>query len=328
MKVLFTSVGRRVELVQAFRKAADELNINLTIIGADIAEDAPALFFCDETQIVYRIKDERYIPQLLSICEKEQIDCLIPTIDTDLLLLAESKERFEAIGTKVLISAVDKVQLCRDKNYTSDYFISLGLKAAPSVNNVDDFEDILRNGDISFPVFIKPKDGSSSINAYKAENLEELKFYAEKIEDYIIQPFISGREFTIDIFCDYQGNPVYITPRERLAVRSGEVLKTRITQDDTMIEEMMKLIADYKPCGQITVQLIQDAETGENYYIEINPRFGGGAPLSIKAGADSAKAVLKMLSGENLVYEEKAAVDGAVYCRFDQSVCVNEEISK
>ncbi len=90
-----------------------------------------------------------------------------------------------------------------------------------------------------------------------------------------------------------------------------------------MIAEMLKLVADYKPCGQITVQLIQDEKTGDNYYIEINPRFGGGAPLSIKAGADSAKAVLKMLSGEKLVYQDKAARDGAVYSRFDQSVCVN-----
>lgn len=324
MKILFTSVGRRVELVQAFRKAANELQIELTIIGADIATDAPALFFCDETQIVCRIKDSNYIPQLLAICESEKVDCLIPTIDTDLLLLAENKKQFEAVGTKVLISAVDKVQLCRDKNYTADYFVSLGLKSPLPMNNVEKYEEVMAKGKVSFPAFIKPKDGSSSINAYKVENLDDLKLYAEKIEDYIIQPFISGREYTIDIFCDYEGNPVHITPRERLAVRSGEVLKTKITQDDTMIAEMLKLIADYKPCGQITVQLIQDEKTGDNYYIEINPRFGGGAPLSIKAGADSAKAVLKMLSGEKLVYQEKAAKDGSVYSRFDQSVCVNE----
>lgn len=92
-----------------------------------------------------------------------------------------------------------------------------------------------------------------------------------------------------------------------------------------MISEMMKLIVDYKPCGQITVQLIQDEASGDNYYIEINPRFGGGAPLSIKAGADSAEDVLKMLNGEKLIYVEKAAKDGAIYCRFDQSVCVNED---
>lgn len=319
MKIMFTSVGRRVELMQAFRKAAEELGVPLTIIGADITDTAPALFFCDETQLVCRIKEPEYIPQLLSICEKEKVDCLIPTIDTDLLLLAENKEKFEAIGTKVLISAVDKVKLCRDKRFTADYFISLGLKSPVPVDAVEKY----RSG---YPAFIKPKDGSSSIDAYKVNHEEDLKTYANKISDYIIQPFISGREFTIDIFCDYEGNPVYITPRERLAVRAGEVLKTQITQDDRMIEEMKKLIADYKPCGQITVQLIKEESTGENYYIEINPRFGGGAPLSIKAGADSAKAVIRMLNGEKLSYEEKAARDKAVYSRFDQSICVDEGV--
>lgn len=328
MKILFTSVGRRVELVQAFRTAAEKLNVPLKIIGADITEDAPALFFCDESRIVCKIREKEYIPQLLSICKKQKVDCLIPTIDTDLLLLAENKASFEAIGTKVLISAVDKVKLCRDKNYTADYFVSLGLKSPLPVNSVEKYEKALRLGTVSFPAFIKPKDGSSSINAYKVENLEDLKLYAEKIEDYIIQPFISGREYTIDIFCDYEGNPIYITPRERMVVRAGEVLKTQIVQDDVMIQEMQTLIEDYKPCGQITVQLIRDEVTDEDYYIEINPRFGGGAPLSMKAGADSAEALLKMLNGNKLEYKEKAARDGAIYSRFDQSVCVTEEIEK
>lgn len=323
MKILFTSVGRRVELMQAFRKAADELKVALTIIGADITDSAPALYFCNETRIVPRIKDEKYIPVLLDICERERVDCLIPTIDTDLLLLAENKKYFKAIGTIVLISAVDKVRLCRDKNYTADYFHSLGLKSPQPVNRVEKYEDEIEKGKAGFPAFIKPKDGSSSIDAYRVENLEDLKVYAEKIGDYIIQPYISGKEYTIDIFCDYDGNPVYITPRERLAVRAGEVLKTRITQDETMIAEMQTLIKDFKPCGQITVQLIREEATGDDYYIEINPRFGGGAPLSIKAGADSAEAVIRMLSGEMLKYMEKAARDGAVYSRFDQSVCVN-----
>lgn len=323
-KIMFTSVGRRVELVQAFRHAANELEVGLTIIGVDISPSAPALFFCDETRIVCGIYNENYIPQLLSICETEKVDCLIPTIDTDLLLLAENKKRFEKIGTKVLISAVDKVKLCRDKNYTGEYFQSVGLKSPTPVNSIEKFEEMLRTGKVQFPAFIKPKDGSSSINAFRVDTLDDLKTHAAKIDGYIIQPFISGKEYTVDIFCDYEGNPVYITPRERLVVRSGEVLKTRIAQDDTIIGEMKTLVEDYKPCGQITVQLIQDQDSNENYYIEINPRFGGGAPLSMKAGADSAKALLRMLSGEKLIYMEKAARNGAIYSRFDQSVCVNE----
>lgn len=325
MKILFTSVGRRVELLQAFRHAAEKNGVDLTIIGVDISRDAPALYFCDVTEIVCRISDKNYIPSLLAICERENVDCLIPTIDTDLLLLSKHKHCFEHIGTKVLISRTEKVQICRDKNYTADYFISLGLKSPKPFNSVEKYEAELNLKKQSFPAFIKPKDGSSSINAYRVDNLDDLKLYAEKIRDYIIQPYISGKEYTIDIFCDYDGNPVYITPRERMAVRAGEVLKTRIVQDEVMIAEMQALIADYMPCGQITVQLIRDEKTGDNYYIEINPRFGGGAPLSMKAGADSAEAVLKMLNGDRLSYHNKAARDGAIYCRFDQSICVNED---
>lgn len=324
MKILFTSVGRRVELIQAFHNAAERLGVDLTIIGVDITKSAPALQFCDQAEIVCRISDENYIPLLLSICKKKKVDCLIPTIDTDLLLLAKNKCKFEQVGTKVLVSRPEKVKLCRDKNYTADYFISLGLKSPRPINSVEKHESEMNLGKQFFPAFIKPKDGSSSINAYRVDALEDLKLYAKKIGDYIIQPFISGKEYTIDIFCDYEGNPVYITPRERIAVRSGEVLKTRITQDEVMIAEMQTLIKDYRPCGQITVQLIQNEQTGDNYYIEINPRFGGGSPLSMKAGADSAEAVIRMLRGEVLTYIDKAAKDGAIYCRFDQSVCVNE----
>lgn len=324
MKILFTSIGRRVELIQSFRNAAEQLNTELTIVGADIVDSAPALYFCDEIKIVPKIENKQYIPVLLDICEHEKIDCLIPTIDTDLLLLSENKEKFETVGTKVLISAIEKVKLCRDKNYTADYFRSLGLQSPQPVNTVEKYEEEIKEGKVGFPAFIKPKDGSSSINAYRVEDMEDLKVYAEKIGEYIIQPYISGKEYTIDIFCDYEGNPIYITPRERLAVRAGEVLKTKITQDDIMIAEMQVLIKDFKPCGQITVQLIRDEVSGVDYYIEINPRFGGGAPLSIKAGADSAKAVIQMLNGEKLNYVEKAAKDGAVYSRFDQSICVSQ----
>ena len=323
MKILFTSIGRRVELIQAFRNAARKLNIPLTIIGVDITDRAPALQFCDEQKIICRITDKEYIPQLIEICKREKVDCLIPTIDTDLLILAENKGEFVKIGTKVLISCPEKIRICRDKNYTADYFISLGLKSPVPVNTVEKCEEKMKTGEMSFPIFIKPKDGSSSINAYKVTNQSDLYLYANKIGDYIIQPYISGTEYTIDIFCDYNGNPVFITPRERMAVRAGEVLQTRITQDDVMIREMLTLVADYKPCGQITVQLIRDEITSDDYYIEINPRFGGGAPLSIKAGADSAKAVLQMLRGEKLCYIEKAAIDGAIYSRYEQSIRIN-----
>lgn len=314
MRILFTGVGRRIELLQAFRNAALVLNKDLKIYGADMAGTAPALAYCDFTRRVVAMKDPGYIQNLLDICAADHIDLLIPTIDTDLLILSENKEKFEAIGTRVMISAPDKIGICRDKNNTSQFFVDCGLHAPMPVNDWKEYKS-------GFPAFIKPKDGSSSINAFKVENEEELEVYAGQVEDYIVQPFVSGREYTIDIFCDWNGNPISIVPRERLQVRAGEVLKTRIELDQTMIEEAKVLCAAFKPCGPMTVQLIRDAE-GIDWYIEINPRFGGGAPLSMKAGARSAEAILKLMDGEEV--EEQKVTDGAIYSRFDQSVCITE----
>lgn len=313
MKILFTSVGRRVELMQTFRKAAQKLEIPLEIYGADIIDSVPALAFCDHTVIVPRIRDEGYIPELKRICAEECMDALIPTIDTDLLILAKNRDEFG--NTRVVISSPEKIVICRDKRMTAEYFHSVGLLSPQPVDRWEEYRG-------RFPAFIKPKDGSSSINAYKVENAEELKAYAAHVPDYIIQPYISGTEYTVDIFCDFEGNPIFITPRIRLAVRAGEVLKTEIAQDDKIIGEMKQLVDDYKPCGQITVQLIREKKSGDDYYIEINPRFGGGAPLTIKAGADSAKALIRLLNGERLEYMKEAAEDGAIYSRFDQSIKV------
>lgn len=314
-RILFTGAGRRIELLQAFRQASLRLGVSLKIIGADMVSTAPALPFCDYGRMVCSMRDEAYIPTLLDICRRDQIDLLIPTIDTDLRLLADHKAEFEAVGTRVMVSEPEMIAKCRDKNITADFFEECGLHAPRTVNSVEAYSG-------PYPCFIKPKDGSSSIGANRADDIEGLRAFAGQLDDYVIQPYIDGEEFTVDIFCDFDGNPITIIPRRRLAVRSGEVLKTRIALDDQIISECEKLIEAFKPCGPMTVQLIRQASTGTDYFIEINPRFGGGAPLSMKAGADSAEAILRLLAGEAVIRKTEGLADGAVYSRFDQSVCV------
>ena len=312
-KILFTSVGRRVELVQQFRNAANGLNMTVEIYGGDIDMTAPALCFCDKKVMLPKINASNYILFLIEYCKENSIDLVIPTIDTDLLILAREKHRFEDNGVKVLISKLDKVNLCRNKNFTAEYFEYLGLKAPHTVNDVHIYT-------AGFPAFIKPKDGSSSINAFRVENMEDLISRSQRMSDYVVQPFVEGKEYTVDVLCDFEGNPIFITPRERLAVRAGEVLKTKIHHDETIINDIKMIINDFKPCGPITVQLIQEDSTGINYFIEINPRFGGGAPLSMKAGANSAIAILQMLNSEELQYVHCAAKENSLFSRFDQSI--------
>ena len=318
--ILFTGAGRRIELITAVREASLTEGIPLSIIGADMAREAPVLSFCVRVRQVVPISDPSYIEELLAICGEEAVDLLIPTIDTDLLLLSQNRERFLAQGTRVLISEEEKIRLCRDKNLTGDFFAGCGLKAPATVHDIAAYAG-------PFPAFIKPKDGSSSIGAHRAETEEALAHYARELDDYVIQPLIEGEEYTIDICCDFEGHTISIVPRIRQRVRAGEVLQTKIVMDDALIRASEEVIRAFRPCGPITVQAIRHKETGEDYFIEINPRFGGGSPLSMAAGADSARAILRLLAGkepERYPFIE----DGAVYNRFDRSVKVTAGVKR
>lgn len=314
IRIMFTGVGRRVELLQAFREAALGLGVGLKLYGADMTGTVPALAYCDYSRRVCGMLEEGYVDELLALCEADGINLLVPTIDTDLLALSRSVERFVEVGTRVLVSAPEKVALCRDKNLTAGFFESCGLHAPATYHDFREYPG-------PYPCFIKPKDGSSSINAFKVADAGELAMYAGMVEGYVIQPFVEGVEYTADVFCDFEGHPVHITPRVREAVRAGEVLRTRIALDERIIGEVRRLVEGFRPVGPMTVQLIRDADTGEDFFIEINPRFGGGAPLSMKAGARSVETLLRLLLGEEVSYQP-GQCDGAVYARFDQSACV------
>ncbi|GHU79943.1 hypothetical protein AGMMS49992_32490 [Clostridia bacterium] len=312
MNILFTCVGRRVELIQAFRAAADNLAIRLRIYGSDTDINAPAAFFCDQYIQSCIIIEPQYIKTLVQICKNEQVDAVIPTIDTDLIILSESKDLFLEVGTRVIVSDIDTILLCRDKSKTVDFIHSCGLLAPNAVDDMMEYSGKL-------PCFIKPKDGSSSINAFRIDKKEDLVLYTTKINDYLIQPYIKGKEYTVDILCDFEGNPIHITPRERLRIRSGEVIQTIIVQDERIVEECKIILSAIQFIGAITIQLIREEITGNDYFIEINPRFGGGAPLSMKAGADSACSLLRILNGETIVYQSEVNT-GEIYSRYDQSI--------
>jgi len=315
--LLFTCIGRRVELVQAFRSSAFDSGMNLTIIGIDNSLNAPALVFCDKSFTICRINEESYIPTLIKLCKDNDVDLLIPTIDTDLLILSENRSRFLEINTEVLVSDYKQIQICRDKRKTAEFLKRCCLCTPDTIDDVDLYAG-------GFPCFIKPRDGSSSINAFKINSQAELLDRAKIVPDYIIQPFIRGDEFTVDVFCDFLGNPLYIIPRKRLLVRSGEVLVTEICHDEQIELECNQIIKAFKPRGPLTIQLIRD-EKGVDYFIEINPRFGGGCPLSMKSGADIPRTIMQLLSGVPVVDNSiDSSSDGIIFSRFDQSIATGD----
>ena len=319
MNILILSAGRRVELTNCFKNARDRLGIKGKVVAADCSELAPALYFADEKEIVPRIcEEEAYVNAIIEICKKHDIDLVVPTIDTELLLLAENKEKIQYEGKcKVLISDKEVISICRNKIKTQLFLEEHGFKV-PHLY----IEKELEKGDYDFPLFIKPLDGSSSIDAHKVRNEEELKAYLGIIDKPMVQAYMEGEEYTIDCFLDFNGKLLSLVPRIRIATRSGEIAKGKIVRDEEIATDVKRLLKELHPIGHITVQCRKTKRGVE--YIEVNPRFGGGAPMSIMAGADSCEMLYRLLLGQELEYSDDYR-SNVTFLRFDSCVMLNED---
>lgn len=312
MNILFTSSGRRVELLVSAKKTLERFGGG-KIVAADASSSAPTSKFCDIFELVPRISDGGFVDALLEICARDKIDILIPTIDTELSAVAERIGDFEKSGVLVNISEKRVVDICGNKFETQKFFESNGILApelVPPEKSADD---------VQYPLFIKPADGSSSINAFAVQNAEQLRFFRKYVPNPIVQKMVFGDEYTVDVFCDFDSNPITVVPRRRLATRAGEILKGRVVRDVEIIDASIALVRKLKPFGHITLQCIKSCNG--IYFIEINPRFGGGAPMSIAAGADSIENLLRLKSGGKLSYNENWTSD-MEFSRFDSSVVV------
>lgn len=315
--VLVTSCGRRVELVKAFKAARDALKISGGVMCADCSETAPALGFADKKFIVPTIASGGYIDALKDIIERENISLVVPTIDTELVLLARNRETLEKCGARILVPSVEATEICCDKEKTAEFFAANGF-AAPKTLSAAEIENYVGE----YPLIVKPKDGSSSINVFKAKNAEELAFFSKYVENAIVQECACGDEYTVDVLTDFGGEPILIVPRLRIAVRGGEIMKGRVQKNEKIIALCRDIAKKLGYVGQLTVQGFL-TDKGEFEPIEMNARFGGGAPMSIKAGADFCGMLYRMLRGEKPTYFD-GYEDGVTVSRFDDSVAVEK----
>ena len=319
VNVLILSAGRRVELVNCFINARKRLGVPGNVIAVDCSQTAPALYFADKYHLVPRIDSGKYVEAVIDVCNEEEVSLIVPTIDTELLLLSRNRELIERkTKAKLLVSDYSVVDVCRNKLNTQRFMEEHGF-LVPHLYTKEE----ISNGNLKYPVFIKPVDGSSSIDTFKVENEKELEAVLTLVDEPMVQDYMDGEEYTIDVFLDFESNIITVVPRIRMATRSGEIAKGRIVKDIDIIKDVTRLMNELKPVGHITVQCRKTSKGIE--YIEINPRFGGGAPMSIMAGADSCENLYRLLRGEVLSYNDEFR-ENVTFLRFDSCIMLNEDM--
>lgn len=312
MNILFTCAGRRTYLLKYFK---ENMSAEDKVVATDMQLSAPALQAADVKLQVPAVYDPKYIDITLKICKEQKIDALISLNDLELPILAENKTKFEAYGVKVLVSDPEVIDIAFDKYKTAQWVESIGLNAPKTYVTLASAKEALAKGEISFPLFMKPRWGSGSIGLETIDDMEELDIYyhllMKKIkktilgtasvgDEYImIQEKLTGKEFGLDVMNDLEGNNVAVSVKQKLAMRAGETDKA-ITVDIPEVYEMGRKIGDnLKHIGNLDVDIMQRAN-GDFCVLELNPRFGGGYPFSYEAGANMPKAILQWLKNEKI----------------------------
>jgi carbamoyl-phosphate synthase large subunit len=316
LSILFTCIGRRVSLLNSFRRAARQLKIKANLFGTDTTKLSPALQSCDKGFLVNPITHAKYIKQLLDIVRSYKINLLVPTVDLDLKLLAKDKPKFAAMGCCVLVSTPAVVDICQDKRKTFRFLLKNGFDTPVTMSIATAFS----KKNLNWPCFLKPWDGYASRGNAVVNNRKELLFFAKKIPNPICQEFIKGTEHTCDVYVDFSMKVRCVVPRKRIEVRAGEVSKGQVVKHPHITSDATRLVEKLGAGpGVITLQLFLTKDDKVKF-IEVNPRFGGGVPLSIKAGANFPKWILQELLGKKAYIRSDGFKNNLIMLRYDDEV--------
>lgn len=321
VNILISSAGRRVSLIKLFQRAFKDLKIIGGVFASDMNKLAPALQVADKSFVVPGVNEDFFIEFMISLCLKNKIKLIIPTIDTELNVFSASEEIFKANGISLLVCSNEANNIFLDKNATQNFFHE---KQIPSPKLYEIESSDIENK-VKYPVILKPAKGHSSIGVTKVNNFNELMFFLQYLDKPIIQEFIEGEEFTIDVLIGMSGEVKCAVPRLRIETRAGEVSKAMTVNDFSIIEWCYKLASSIKSAkGCITIQCIKN-NNGEIFFIEVNPRFGGGFPLSAEAGADFPKWILQIFLGLDQDENMQDSWDHEIFMlRYDQGVFINK----
>jgi len=293
MNVLFTNVGRRTYLIEYTLDLIRQDGYDINVFVADVSIDTAAFYVSKEvTPVITPFvsgNEENYLSELLFICKKNKIDVVVPLMDFELPILSENKDKFLASGTKCWVSDFEVIDNCLDKKKSYDWCSFNGINVPRSYWS---FEEALEIN--SFPVIKKAILGSGSIGLEIIRNPQEIKKVDFGV--YFLQDFIEGREIGMDVFNDFHGAFLSAHFREKITMRAGETDKAKSFNDKAFYKMAQHLSSRFRHIGNMDVDFLE-TENGEIYFIDFNPRFGGGYPFTHHSGLNYLKAIIDISMG-------------------------------
>lgn len=313
MNILISSAGRRVSLVKAFQKELKRVYPEAKVVACDSnPELSAACQIADISFKVPRLDDPDYITSLLAHCVAHSVRMIVPTIDTELPILALNKALFLEKGIHVIVSSIELVDICANKRRTANFFAD---------HQVDPIRELDKQNP-EFPLFVKPVNGSAGKGLQVIKNKSMLSNFLINSSEYMFQEYINedAVEYTLDMYYDHNSRLQCVVPRERLEVRGGEVSKG-ITRKNFLVDFVKdRLLYILGAIGCVTFQVFALPKQDFVIGIEVNLRFGGGYPLSYLAGANFPKMLIdEYFLSKSLSFDNKWQ-ENILMLRYDDEV--------
>lgn len=335
MNVLLSCVGRRNYLVRYFREA---LQGRGRVVAVDASRQAPALQEADCGFVLPPVRHPDYLDRLLGLCREQEVGLMVPLNDLELPVLAQARQRFQQAGVQVVVSSPDVVTRCFDKLEMARFLESRGLPVPRTIVTLEAARDALRQGISAFPVVVKPRWGTASIGIHYPADDPELelayRFARKQVERSIIaevsaldpaccvivQEFLHGEEYGLDVINDLEGRYVTTLVRRKLGMRAGETDRA-VTCHDLELEALGERISRHLGhVGNLDCDVIRGP--GSFGILDMNPRFGGGYPFVHMAGANLPAALLAWAAGRNPDSAWLHCRPGVTSCKYDNLLVV------
>ena len=294
MNILLLAVGTRNKIVQYFKRA---WSVTGQVIATDSSILAPAIYEADRYYIVPPITAPDYLDVILDICKKEKITGLLSLIDPELSLLAEHEETFRSMGVTVIGSPFELCEMSLDKMQMYRWLKNHHYLCAQSWDDPEAFYQDAAAQKATYPVIVKPVQGSASLNLSKANDWETVRLLTSHQDHMMVQEYLDGQEIGADVYIDLiSGEVVSIFTKKKIKMRAGETDKAVSFKENRLFELIEKFVKEAGFRGQIDIDLFE--KNGEYYISEVNPRFGGGYPHAYEAGCDHIQLIMNNLQGK------------------------------
>lgn len=302
MRILITSVGGVTGIV--FIRSLQMAEEDAYIVGVDANQFAAGFKFVEKAyEVPLASKEDEYISSLTQICEREEIDLLVPLMDEELPVVAANKERFEAIGVRVAIPSEKTIRNCLDKFLTSKLLGELFAKTSPADN--------IKSSGIDCPLVLKPISGRGSQDVYICKDEDELRVLEKRVTKPIVQEYLLEPEYTVDMLSNLSGEPLIAIPRRRYRVKAGVTWQGWVELREDVQRLCERAGRKLRLLGPSCIQ-VRFTKEGKPKIFEVNPRIGGTTILTVYSGVNIPYLASKLFLGENVKIPSREEIDDQV----------------